>query len=119
MGRRVSVNYCMLCDSQPCQCSAQATKTAPKKKTLTAKVEPKPAPVRVVPKQQLTVFATDEDLLLNAAIRALAGAGLLSKFDRDKYQQVIDAVPNPDERAQTWRARRRLGNGASRQDGSS
>ena len=112
MGRRVSVNYCMLCDSQPCECSTAAKKTVPKKKALTAKVDVPPAPVRVPQKQQLTASVSEEDLLLNAAIRALAGAGLLSKADRQTYREVIGTVPTPDERAQAWRARRRQVDGA-------
>lgn len=106
MGRRASVNFCMLCDCSPCECSS-ASRAPKKKKVLTAKPDIQPAPVIEPPKQGLTVNVSEEDAVFNSAIRALAGAGLLSKHDRDKFRDVIGVTPSPEEKALAWRVRRR------------
>lgn len=47
---------------------------------------------------------SDEQLLLNAALRALAP--ILHEEEKERYRMIINSAPSPSERKAEWKARR-------------
>jgi hypothetical protein len=108
VARRPQVDFCMLCGSlHSGDCASEQPPEKPKKRlaVVATQTAPRPAPPK---KKALTVSLSEEDMLLNAAIRSIASAGLLSDSDRDKYRHIISVEPSAEERSIVWRARRRL-----------
>lgn len=48
---------------------------------------------------------SDEQLLLNAALRALGD--IMAPEEREQYKMILGSNPSPDERKAEWKARRR------------
>jgi hypothetical protein len=130
MARKNTDDLCFICDRAPCECG----KPAKPKKQVKTKVKATPAEpvvkspgpsfreamkaaaaqaplappkIEATPSRSMSVrpVLSDEEIVFNDAIRALAGAGLLCEEDRQHYRGIITSSSDP---IASWKARKRL-----------
>lgn len=132
---RSSADACMVCYPDPCQCNvkkaatkrprkrpaeeppavamepAEATPSVAPRLDIRARMKaaaaaaPPPPPIPPKPVRGRAPVPSDEDLLLNAAIRSLAD--VLHPEEKARWGMVATSTPSQAERAAEWKARRR------------
>lgn len=137
MARIPPVDTCIFCDQNPCICNAiVAKKNARAKKLLKPTVDivkelpaaplekkshlaamkaaaiaaPPPAPpkhTRPEPVKQIKHEVSEEDIILQAGIQAVAS--LLHPDEKKEYAAIIGSEATPEERKVLWKARRAEG----------
>jgi hypothetical protein len=112
---RNKVDTCFICGEAPCTCGGK--KSTPKKTEPVPVVKPSfrdamksaaesapPTPtMQPVPQARSLYRTSDEELIFNDAIRALAP--ILAPQELERYAAIIGTEPSTAERARTWKYR--------------